>query len=96
MFNARPARRSCELSTGAADIEPKPPGRTIATGLNVAQNLGHVNVLRIIRATGGCALSVKEEAIRETIREEWRESRSAWSPEGAATLAAFPNLRIGE
>ncbi len=77
---------------GAADIEPKPPGRTIATGLNVAQNLGHINVLRIIRETGGCALSVTEEAIRETIQEEWRERRTAWSPEGAATLAALPDL----
>jgi threonine synthase len=77
---------------GAADIEPKPPGRTIATGLNVAQNLGHVNVLRIIRETGGCALAVTEDAIRDTIREEWRERRTAWSPEGAATLAAIPEL----
>jgi threonine synthase len=77
---------------GAADIEPKPPGRTIATGLNVAQNLGHVNVLRIIRETGGCALAVTEEAIRDTIRDEWRERRTAWSPEGAATLAALPEL----
>ena len=68
------------------------PGRTIATGLNVAQNLGHVNVLRIIRATGGCAIAVTEEAIRETIRDEWRERRFAWSPEGAATLAALPEL----
>ncbi len=77
---------------GAADIEPRPPGRTIATGLNVAQNLGHINVLRIIRETGGCALSITEEAIRDTIRDEWRERRTAWSPEGAATLAALPEL----
>ena len=80
------------FDAGAADIEPKPPGRTIATGLNVAQNVGHVNVLRIIRATGGCALAVTEEAIRDTIRDEWRERRFAWSPEGAATLAALPEL----
>jgi threonine synthase len=80
------------FDAGAADIEPKPPGRTIATGLNVAQNLGHVNVLRIIRETGGCAIAVTEEAIRETIRDEWRERRFAWSPEGAATLAAMPEL----
>jgi threonine synthase len=77
---------------GAADIEPKPPGRTLATGLNVAQNLGHVNVLRIIRETEGCAVSVTEEAIRDTIRQEWRQRRTAWSPEGAATLAALPEL----
>ncbi len=40
------------FESGAADIEPRPPGRTIATGLNVAQNIGHINVLRIIRETG--------------------------------------------
>jgi threonine synthase len=76
----------------ATDIEPEPPGRTIATGLNVAQNIGHINVLRIIRATGGCALAVSEDAIAETIRTEWRERRFAWSPEGAATLAVLPEL----
>lgn len=77
---------------GADDISPRPPGSTIATGLNVAQNVGHINVLRIIRATGGCALSVTDDAIRTVIRDEWRERRFAWSPEGAATLAALPEL----
>jgi threonine synthase len=80
------------FESGAPDIDPKPPGQTIATGLNVAQNIGHINVLRIIRASGGCALSVSEEAIKATIRAEWRERRFAWSPEGAATLAALPDL----
>jgi threonine synthase len=77
---------------GKPDIDPKPPGRTIATGLNVAQNIGHINVLRIICATGGCALAVSDELIRATIRDEWRERQFAWSPEGAATLAALPEL----
>lgn len=77
---------------GAADITPKPPGATIATGLNVAQNVGHVNVLKILRDTGGCALAIDDESIRKTIREEWRDRRFAWSPEGAATLAALPML----
>ena len=36
---------------GDLDITPLPPGKTIATGLNVAQNVGHKNVLRIIRQT---------------------------------------------
>ena len=76
----------------ATDIEPRAPGQTIATGLNVAQNLGHVNVLRIIRETGGCAVMVSDEAIGNVIREEWRNRRFAWSPEGAATLAALPEL----
>jgi threonine synthase len=77
---------------GDDDITPQPAGTTIATGLNVAQNLGHINVLRIIRATGGCALAVTDDAIRAVIRDEWRERRFAWSPEGAATLAALPEL----
>lgn len=76
----------------AADITPKPPGQTIATGLNVAQNSGHINVLKIVRETGGCAVSVADAEIRATIRSEWRERRFAWSPEGAATLAAIEKL----
>jgi threonine synthase len=77
---------------GASDITPKPPGATIATGLNVAQNVGHINVLKIVRESGGCALAVTDDAIRAVIRDEWRARRFAWSPEGAATLAALPEL----
>jgi threonine synthase len=77
---------------GAQDISPLPPGQTIATGLNVAQNVGHINVLKIIRDTGGAAIAVPDEAIKAVIRSEWRSRRFAWSPEGAATLAALPDL----
>jgi threonine synthase len=80
------------FEAGAGDIEPLAPGRTIATGLNVAQNIGHMNVLRIIRDSGGCALSVTDDAIAAVIQTEWRDRRFAWSPEGAATLAALPDL----
>jgi threonine synthase len=77
---------------GASDITPEPPGATIATGLNVAKNVGHINVLKIVRESGGCALAVTDDAIRAVIRDEWRERRFGWSPEGAATLAALPEL----
>ena len=80
------------FDAGEADITPLPPSSTIATGLNVARNVGHAQVLRIIRATGGCAVAVSDEAIRAVIRDEWRERRFGWSPEGAATLAALPEL----
>lgn len=80
------------FEAGDADITPLPPGSTIATGLNVARNVGHIHVLRILRETGGCALAVDDAAIREVIRTEWRDRRFAWSPEGAATLAALPEL----
>jgi threonine synthase len=77
---------------GDTDISPLPAGNTVATGLNVARNPGHINVLKIIRSSGGMALSVDEPKIRQTIREEWLERRFAWSPEGAAALAAVPRL----
>ena len=80
------------FQSGEADITPSAPGTTLATGLNVAQNVGHINVLRILRETGGHALSVSDQAIRQVIREEWTARRFAWSPEGAATLAALPEL----
>lgn len=80
------------FDAGDADITPLEPGATIATGLNVAKNVGHINVLRIIRESEGCAVAVSDAAIRATIRDEWRERRFAWSPEGAATLAALPEL----
>jgi threonine synthase len=80
------------FESGASDITPKPAGETLATGLNVAANPGHVNVLRILRESGGAAVRVTDEAIRSAIRTEWRERRFAWSPEGAAALAALPEL----
>lgn len=80
------------FAEGRDDIEPKPPGSTIATGLNVAQNPGHVNVLRILRATGGSSPTVGDDEIRAVIRDEWKRLRFAWSPEGAAALAALPQL----
>jgi threonine synthase len=80
------------FETGAPDITTVAPGETIATGLNVARNVGHIHVLRIIRETGGCAIAVTDDQIRDAIRTEWRERRFAWSPEGAATVAALPEL----
>ena len=80
------------FASGAIDIEPQPAGRTIATGLNVAQNVGHLLVLRIVRETGGTVLTVTDDQILATIRDEWRRCRFAWSPEGAATVAALPAL----
>jgi len=80
------------FEAGDRDVTPLPAGPTIATGLNVARNVGHINVLKILRDTGGTALAVSDEDIRATIRDEWRDRRFAWSPEGAATLAALPML----
>ncbi|WP_169977068.1 threonine synthase [Tautonia rosea] len=77
---------------GDEDITPEPAGQTIATGLNVAKNVGHINVLRIIRETGGCAIAVDDDRIKQVIRQEWDDRWFAWSPEGAATLAVLEEL----
>jgi threonine synthase len=86
----RPIVRAFEA--GDLDITPEEPGSTVATGLNVARNVGHINVLRIVRESAGCAVDVSDRSIRDAIRDEWRDRRFAWSPEGAATLAALPQL----
>ena len=70
------------IAEGAGDITARPAGKTVATGLNVAQNVGHVNVLRIIRETGGCALAVADDDIRDVIR-------------GSGGIAASPGRRKG-
>ena len=57
------------FEAGEADITPAEPGWTVATGLNVARNVGHINVLRIIRETGGCAVAVTDAEIRQAIRD---------------------------
>lgn len=80
------------MADGVLEPRPLEAGRTIATGLNVAQNVGHARVLRILRATGGTALAVDDDRIRASIRAEWIRNRFAWSPEGAATVAALPEL----
>ncbi len=80
------------FESGAEDIDPKPAGRTIATGLNVAQNVGHINVLKIVRESGGAVLTVDDAQIRDTLQTEWRQRRFAWSPEGGAGLAVLPEL----
>ncbi len=40
----------------------------------------------------GARSAVSDEAISAVIRDEWQSRRFAWSPEGAATLAALPEL----
>jgi threonine synthase len=77
---------------GAADTTPVVAGRTLATGLNVPGGVGHFRVLEIIRASGGAALAVDEAAIAAELARVWRTTHEWLSPEGAACLAALPEL----
>ncbi len=86
----RPLVRAFE--SGAADTEALPAGHTLATGLNVPAGVGHFRVLQIIRASGGAALAVAECDLADELQRVWRERRDWISPEGAACLAALPQL----
>ena len=82
----RPEHGDAPRSSGRSrpatlDITPREPrARPSRPGLNVAKNVGHINVLRIIRETGGCAVAVSDGAIREVIREEWQIAASPGRP----------------
>ena len=60
------------LRDGAVDPQPVTPGQTIATGLNVPGGVGHFKVLEILRASGGTAIAVDEQAIKNALQEVWR------------------------
>jgi threonine synthase len=66
---------------------------TIAAGLRVPHALGDFLVLRAIRETGGTAVAVSDDAIREAVSLFGREAGISAAPEGAATLAAAMALR---
>jgi threonine synthase len=86
----RPLVRAFEL--GAADTVALGSGETIAYGLNVPGGVGHFRVLEIIRASGGAAVAVAEEDIAAEVARRWREHHDWIGPEGAACMAALPQL----
>jgi threonine synthase len=77
---------------GAADTVARPAGDTVAFGLNVPAGVGHVRVLEILRASGGAAVAVSEPDIAREFARLWRASDAGFGPEGAACLAALPQL----
>lgn len=77
---------------GGEDTTAAAAGRTLCFGLNVPGGVGHFKVLEIIRESGGCAVSVPEEAMERALSGVWREKRWWISPEGAACLAALEPL----
>lgn len=79
------------MASGALDTTPVAAGQTSAVGLNVPGGVGHSRVLQIIRASGGSALGVSEQAIADAdLAARERELPVQLCPEGAACLAALP------
>lgn len=85
------------FDSGAADTQAVAAGQTLAFGLNVPGGVGHFRVLEILRASGGAAVAVEERDSMAEFARLWREpvggGAPAWiAPEGAACLAALPQL----
>jgi threonine synthase len=77
---------------GNADTEARDAGHTLAFGINVPGGIGHFKVLDIIRASGGKALAVDEDAILNSLSAVWQQKHWWVCPEGAACIAALQPL----
>ena len=62
---------------------------TIASGIRVPQAVGDFLILRAVRASGGFAIAVTDDAIQAALDEMAREEGLLLCPEGAATYAAY-------
>jgi threonine synthase len=80
------------FDAGADDTTVVEAGSTLSVGLNVPGGVGHFKVLQIIRASGGAAVAVSEADTARELQRVWRDKRWWLAPEGAACLAAMPQL----
>lgn len=80
------------FDTGAADTAVVTAGNTISFGLNVPGGVGHFKVLQIIRESGGAAIAVSEADTAAELSRVWQDKHWWISPEGAACLAAIPQM----
>ena len=63
--------------------------RTIASGIRVPAAIGDFLILRAVRASGGAALAIDDEAIEAVLDECGHREGLLLCPEGAATLAGL-------
>lgn len=78
--------------SGAAQAEPWRDAETVAAGLRVPAAVGDFLMLKAIRESGGCALSVTDEELMTATSQMAVAVGSFPAPEGAATLAALEKL----
>jgi threonine synthase len=80
------------FEAGADVAEPFPGPHTFASGLRVPRAVGDFLILRAIRATGGLAIAVDDDAIRRAWRDLGAAEGIFTAPEGAATWAGLVSL----
>ena len=81
------------FSSGMDEVDPSfPDGSTMAAGLRVPKPFAGKQILSVLRASKGGAVSVPEKGILDAVRSLAKEGVFA-CPEGAATLAGYERLR---
>jgi threonine synthase len=73
-------------------VEVWPDAATMAAGLRVPRPYGDYLVLKILRESGGTAVSVTDEEIISSVKRWTRVEGIFAAPEGAASLAAYRKL----
>jgi threonine synthase len=77
---------------GADHATPVVKPSTLAAGLRVPAAIGDYLVLKVVRASGGSALTVTDSEMVASVREMATYAGVYAAPEGGATLAALRNL----
>jgi threonine synthase len=80
---------------GRTSVDMWNQSSTIAAGLRVPRPYGDYLVLEILKRSEGTAIAVSDEEIREAVRHWGRHEGIFAAPEGAASLAAYRQLRTG-
>ena len=78
---------------GKSAVEGWPDASTIAAGLRVPRPYGDYLVLDILKRSGGTAIAVSDDEIRDAVRH-WASVEGVFAaPEGASSLVAYRKLR---
>jgi threonine synthase len=77
---------------GADHAEPWEDAHTYASGLRVPRAVGDFLILDAVRASGGAAIAVTDEAMAEAVRLVGAATGVFAAPEGGAVAAAVPLL----
>lgn len=78
---------------GKSTVEAWQGASTIAAGLRVPKPYGDYLVLDILKRSGGTAIAVSDQEIRDAVRQWGSREGIFAAPEGAASLAAYRKLR---
>ena len=81
------------FNEGTDTAAPWSAAATIAAGLRVPKAYGDYLILEILRASHGTAVAVSDDDILDCVFDWARDEGVFAAPEGAASLAAYRNLR---